>query len=219
MKPRFIRWRTVFLRFFFHQLYHRFAWTYDWVAATVSVGLWKSWVEATLPYLTGPRILELGFGPGHLQAALHQKGLAPVGIDASPDMAHLSFQRLCKLKIPQYLVIGYANFLPFENQAFDQAVATFPTEYIVDPATLNEIWRVLTPGGVLYILPGAWITSPRFPYRLAAWLFRVTGESPTLSENMINRLYADAVRHVGFSVTLEQIRLPESLLFLIIARK
>ena len=55
-----------FMRFFFHLLYHPFAFTYDLVAATVSFGDWKNWVYSILPFINGTRILELGHGPGHL---------------------------------------------------------------------------------------------------------------------------------------------------------
>ena len=64
-----------FLRFFFHLLYHQFAWTYDWVAAGVSLGRWNEWVRSILPYMQEGRILELGHGPGHLQAELLKTGL------------------------------------------------------------------------------------------------------------------------------------------------
>ena len=63
------------LRIFFQLLYHPFAWAYDLVAGLVSLGRWKSWVLCGLPLLAG-RVLEIGFGPGHLQAAL-QAGVGP----------------------------------------------------------------------------------------------------------------------------------------------
>jgi hypothetical protein len=45
-----------FLRFFFHHFYHGFAWTYDFVAAVVSIGRWQHWGFAALPHLRGPRV-------------------------------------------------------------------------------------------------------------------------------------------------------------------
>ena len=71
------------LRFFFKLLYHQFAFAYDFVAATVSVGRWQDWVSSILPFLAGTRILEIGFGPGHLQRHLLRRGLTVVGIDES----------------------------------------------------------------------------------------------------------------------------------------
>lgn len=60
---------TVFIKIlktFFYLLYHRFAWAYDFVATSVSVGMWDEWVFSVLPALEGPIVLELGHGPGHL---------------------------------------------------------------------------------------------------------------------------------------------------------
>ena len=84
--PAGYRYLAASLNTFFHLLYHQFAWTYDWVAAIVSLGRWKDWISATLPYLDGPLVLEIGHGPGHLQVALQAKGIQAVGLDASAQM-------------------------------------------------------------------------------------------------------------------------------------
>ncbi|NMC80811.1 MAG: hypothetical protein GYA59_15725, partial [Chloroflexi bacterium] len=39
------------LKVFFDLLYHSFAWTYDGVAAVVSLGRWKGWVYSVIPFL------------------------------------------------------------------------------------------------------------------------------------------------------------------------
>ena len=46
---------------------------------------------------------------------------------------------------------GLAQQLPFQA-CFDTVVATFPSEYIFDPCTIKEIYRVLVPGGKMVIL-------------------------------------------------------------------
>ena len=84
------------LRFFFRLLYHQFAFTYDLVAATVSLGRWKDWVLSVLPFIEGNRILEIGHGPGHLQRALLDRNLLAVGIDESPQMGHLAKRNLTR---------------------------------------------------------------------------------------------------------------------------
>ena len=82
------------LRFFFHLLYHPFAFTYDWVAAIVSVGRWKDWVLSVIPFIEGTRILELGHGPGHLQRVLLSRDLVAVGLDESAAMGRLAQRNL-----------------------------------------------------------------------------------------------------------------------------
>lgn len=135
----------------YHLLYHQFAWTYDVVAWLVSGGLWRRWILAVLPALQG-RVLELGFGTGHAQLALANRP-AVAGLDASPQMAAIAAARLRRGGFQPRLVRGLAQALPFPAAAFDTVLATFPAEYILDPATHDEIRRVLAPGGRLVIVP------------------------------------------------------------------
>src|SRR5512136_2652338 len=89
--PRRLLFR--FFRLFFHLLYHQFSWLYDFVAWLVSVGNWNKWVTSVIPYLDGPKILEIGFGPGHLQLALQQNNAMVFGIDESAHMVNIARNR------------------------------------------------------------------------------------------------------------------------------
>jgi len=169
---------TRLMRVFFFLLYEPMAWSYDIVSKMVSWGRWKDWVMVVLPALGGPRVLEIGHGPGHLQIALIQKGVIPFGIDISRQMGYQARQRFLKEGLYPLLTRGYAQSLPFPNQFFDQIVATFPTEYIYAPETLREAYRTLKPGGTLLVLPAAWITGKRLIDRCTRTLFQVTGQSP-----------------------------------------
>lgn len=185
-----------FLRLFFHLLYHQMAWTYDWVAAMVSLGRWKKWIYAVLPHLEGPWILELGHGPGHLQVKMHASGYHTVGLDESVQMGRIARKRIASGGFVPMLINGYAQSLPFPDEFFHQVVATFPSEYFSQPETLDEIHRVLQNDGKLLILPVAWITGEGLPLRTAAWLFRVTGQSPQkenlLKDDRIYKMFANA---------------------------
>lgn len=146
-------WYRALIRRLFHHFYREFAWTYDGVAWAVSAGLWRRWVLAALPLLQG-RILELGFGPGHLQRALADRpGVA--GLDASPQMTAMAARHLRRAGHTPRLARGIAQRLPFPDAAFETVVATFPAEYILDPATHAEIRRVLAAGGRLVVVPFA----------------------------------------------------------------
>jgi SAM-dependent methyltransferase len=105
-----------------------------------------------------------------------------------------------------------AQVLPFATHSFDSIIATFPTEYIVDPGSLKEIRRVLCPGGVLVIVLGAWITGRSFLDRSAAWLFHITGQSPDW-----NPFYADPLTQAGFSVEQHFIHLSGSYVLVLVA--
>lgn len=204
------------LRLFFHLLYHQFAWMYDLVAALVSLGRWKGWVLSVLPSLNG-RVLEIGFGPGHLQLALHQRGLAVFGLDESRQMARQARRRLRRKGFNGNLVRAVARQIPFPKNSFQTVVATFPAEYIFHADTLAQIHRVLVPGGRLVILPMAWITGNRLHERLAAWLFKVTGQAGpigTLLPGMRKRL-----RVAGFELRHELVECPGSRILVIIASR
>ena len=214
-EPRFSnRLVSIFLRFFFYLLYGPFAWIYDWVAAFVSLGLWKQWVLEVVSDLHGPRVLELGHGPGHLQIALAERDIWSCGLDPSPQMGRLARNRLKDLGFRPNLINGLGQRLPFANGSFPQVVATFPTEYIMDTCTLAEVRRVLTPGGELIVMPVAWITGTRSLERAAALLFRVTGQAPEWDEQAL----APALE-AGFDLQVERRALESSELLFIHARK
>ncbi len=207
-------WLPAFLRIFFRLLYHQLAWTYDLVAWIVSLGRWKSWVYSSLPYLHGPRVLELGPGPGHLQIALAHKCIQVYGMDASSQMVHQAARRLGKVNFPNRLVVGKAPDLPFASSSFDQVVATFPTEYIFLQPTLREVQRLLVPGGSLVIIPLAWITGGGRLNRLAAGLFHLTGQAPAWDERIL-----EPFAQAGLDATAHPTRLKDSEVMIILARK
>ncbi|MGE5252199.1 MAG: class I SAM-dependent methyltransferase, partial [Bacteroidota bacterium] len=128
---------TRFMRWFFHGLYHPLAFSYDWVAAAVSLGHWNDWGRMVLPYLHGGRVLELGHGPGWLQGPLRELGFQASGLDESAQMSRLAARRLRHGGQAQLnLVRGRTQALPFAAGSFDSLVSTFPSEYIFEEATL-----------------------------------------------------------------------------------
>jgi ubiquinone/menaquinone biosynthesis C-methylase UbiE len=162
---RLVRWA-------FHRFYHEFAWTYDTVAALVSGGNWVAWLRAALPYLSG-QVLELGCGTGNLQHTLAGRASA-IGMDASAQMLRLARARLAHHELPIRLARAFAQALPFRPASFDSLVATFPSEYIVDLATLAEAQRVLRPGGRFVIVLAAAFAHNRLYERLVDLAYRLT---------------------------------------------
>ncbi|MDW8148398.1 MAG: class I SAM-dependent methyltransferase [Roseiflexaceae bacterium] len=139
---RLIRW--AFARF-----YQEFAWTYDIVAALVSWGQWRAWTLTAMEFARGAT-LELGCGTGHVQLALAQRyGGFFVGLDRSPQMIRLTRRRLARSGFRAPLIRADARAIPFVSESFDTVLATFPSEYIAEDATIAEIGRVLRPGGTV----------------------------------------------------------------------
>jgi ubiquinone/menaquinone biosynthesis C-methylase UbiE len=157
------------------------------VAAFVSLGHWNNWAREIIPFVHGTNVLELGFGPGHLQIEIIQRGLHVYGVDESSQMLRQASRRIRNKHFPVTLVRGLAQQLPFQTY-FDSVIATFPSEYIFNPGTIKEIYRVLVPGGKLVILlaamPGNQNPLPKIFDRIAQFVYH--GKSPM--ENRLNEI-------------------------------
>jgi ubiquinone/menaquinone biosynthesis C-methylase UbiE len=205
----------------FHLLYTRFAWTYDRVSRIVSLGHWQSWGQTSLPFVAGPRVLELGHGPGHLLATMVNRDWQPVGIDVSPQMGRLAWNKLEKLGHTARLVRGQGQSLPFGTGTFDTVVAVFPAPYIIEPETIEAIRRVLRPGGRLVVVPEAELTGSDPALRALEWLFTITGQrskaGPYHSRN--DNFWPEVLSHHGFSVTVHDVSLPDSCVVVVVAER
>jgi ubiquinone/menaquinone biosynthesis C-methylase UbiE len=210
--------RPILVRFF-DLLYHQFAWSYDLIADIVSVGLWRKWVFSICDYVHGPQVLELGFGPGHLQSILaaSSKENLIYGLDASPQMCKIAKRRLAQEGLKNRLARGDAMYLPFRNSCFDQVLATFPSEYIFSMETLQEVKRVLKSNGSFIILFQAHFTGSNPLFLAAGWLFRITGQSLELDRHT-QKLALDPFLKAGLKADIQTIEQEKSKLSFIFAK-
>ncbi len=205
-----------FMRWFFRLLYHPFAWGYDAVAWTVSAGRWVGWVQSAATLVEGPNVLELGHGPGHLQARLMEMGLRVFGLDESRQMGRLARQRIRQHGFEPRLTRSDARAQPFPAGHFQTIVSTFPSEYIIQPGTLNEIRRVLVPGGRLVVLASTVFTGPGLFDRSLALLFRLTGQSAPFGAEFDP---LEPFQKAGLKANLQWVTAKNSKLLFIIAEK
>jgi len=197
-----------------HLLYNQFAWAYDAVAWLVSLGQWKDWGRTAIPFLHGPRVLDLAHGPGNLLPDLAAAGLAPIGYDLSPFMSRIAQRKLAQHELAIPLSRGRAGQLPFPTNTFDSVVSTFPAEFILEAATLGEINRVLTPEGVLVLVPIALFSGRGLLTRLIEGLFSITGQRPSGDNGLTPRLTA-----AGFESQTEWVTLPQSSVMVLVNHK
>ena len=98
----------------------------------------------------GRRVLDAGCGSGPLAAALRDSGAIVTGFDLSAVMIDLARQRLGA--DADLYVADLGEPLPFDDDAFDDVVASLCLHYLEDwAAPLAELRRVLRPGGRLIL--------------------------------------------------------------------
>ncbi len=106
----------------------------DWLLSFVGV------LEAS-----GPRVLEVGCGPGRDAATLSERGFEVVAFDRLPLLA--AAERAPKA---DFLRADVSSQLPFRDGVFNGAVASLSLHYLPWEATrraLSEIRRVVREGG------------------------------------------------------------------------
>ncbi|HET8631740.1 MAG TPA: methyltransferase domain-containing protein [Thermomicrobiales bacterium] len=139
----------------FDLLYGPGAPVYDLVARAGFAGEWARWQRTALRFVHEGPVLELGPGTGDLLPVLAAQGLRPCGLEPSARMLARARRKYARRGVAAPpLVRGRAEALPFAAGAFGAVVATFPSGYILRPATWAEIARVLRPGGDVAVVLG-----------------------------------------------------------------
>jgi SAM-dependent methyltransferase len=113
----------------------------------------------------GDRVLDVACGPGnfsrHFARLVGDAGLC-VGLDASPAMLDRAVQDTPGGEVAY--VRGDAMRMPFRDGTFDAACCFAALNLIPDPfATLDEIARVLAPGGRVALLTSSTLGPPPLP--------------------------------------------------------
>ena len=155
---------------------------YDFVSQVVSLGYWRDWQRQALAELRGRRVLDLAFGTGNTLLDLRAAGYDPIGLDLSPAMIRITKRKLHKFRAVVPLTRGRAQQLPFADASFDSILCTFPARFIVDPGTLDQLARVLCPGGRIVVVALSKLTGSNIWVRVLRWLYRVTGQRTPLPE-------------------------------------
>ncbi len=98
---------------------------------------------------SGEKLLDAGCGHGRDTEYFYKKGLTPTGIDISKELIKIARNRF----EPDFQVMDFRN-LGFSDEKFDSVWAS-ASIFFVPPAemkkTLNEFYRVLNPGGDLFV--------------------------------------------------------------------
>lgn len=141
------------------ELFDRIARRYDFINRLISFGQEQEWRRRGIEFLPQGRVLDLGSGTGAAAPVFGDREV--VALDPAPEMIALS-------PISDR-VVAVGEKLPFADGSFDGVFTAYVMRNLVSiPAMLEEVHRVLRPGGKLVI-----VGLGRPKGRLAAALHRV----------------------------------------------
>src|SRR5262245_188822 len=96
----------------------------------------------------GGRVLEVAPGPGYLAIEIAKSGREVATLDISQSFVRIAQENAHKAGVTINVRHGSASEMPFADMSFDFVVCMAAFKNFADPlGALNEIYRVLKPGG------------------------------------------------------------------------
>ena len=131
---------------------------YDFITVVLSYGQDRRWKRRLIGLAApcpGARALDLATGTGDIAFALAARGARVVGLDITFRMIELARGKVARAAprpSPRFLV-GDMLALPFPSASFDIVTTGYGLRNVPDlPTAIEEIGRVLAPGGQLLSL-------------------------------------------------------------------
>lgn len=121
---------------------------YDRMNRLMTLGLDCRWRKRAVRGLKG-EVLDVACGTGDMAVSLVERGCTVTGVDISEEMLAIARQKAPMVTF----MISDAEHLPFPDASFDAVTCAFGVRNFVHlEQGLNEMLRVLRPGGQLVIL-------------------------------------------------------------------
>lgn len=152
------------------------------------------------------RALDVGCGSGFLTTMLQPLFRSVDGLDATPAMME---------RVPDFsnvaLTEGLAEDLPFPNDTFDMVCAYSFLHHLLEPsAALREMYRVLKPGGRIYVD----LEPNQAFWKQMAWIHesnkvKSAGESPIVAREIQATLFVEQKVEADFGIEQDVFRIAE----------
>lgn len=141
------------------KMFNQIAPNYDKANTILSLGIhhvWKKKLVKRINPLNGQKIIDCATGTGDVAFLIEKysgKKALVTGVDFSENMLAVAKQRALENKSSAEFLPADIESLPFDDESFNSASISFGIRNVRDLSKgLGEIWRILKPGGKLFIL-------------------------------------------------------------------
>lgn len=167
----------------------------DWsVKIEKSQGILKDF-ELRIGSVGGKKILDCGSGIGGTAIVFADSGADVTGVEVERELHDIAIKQGEFSKSKAKFILYDGNVLPLNDHSFDSAISVSVLEHTSDPKLyINEILRVLKPGGKLYLAfpnrlwpkethTGLWLVT-YLPLFLIDRVVRLFGRNPLEDNNL-----------------------------------
>lgn len=146
------------------QLFDRIAGTYDGLNHGLSLSIDKLWRRKTVRCMRpATHVLDVAIGTADLTIEMLRRGKAQsvTGLDLSDKMMEIGKRKTERIQAKVDFVHGNAQQMPFESSTFDAVTCAFGCRNFQNlDEGLQEMYRVLKPGGQAVILEFSYPSNP-----------------------------------------------------------
>lgn len=152
------------------QMFDTISKNYDGLNRVISFGIdvrWRKKVVQLVKNTNPKQILDIATGTGDL--ALMMSEINPdriVGLDISSGMLEVGIEKIARRNLSEMIdmIVGDSENMPFEDNSFDAITVSFGVRNFENlDKGLQEIRRVLKPGGIFVILETS--NPTKFPFK------------------------------------------------------
>lgn len=156
------------------QLFDHIAGTYDKLNHLLSLNIDRRWRKKAVGMLQpAENVLDVAIGTADLTIELlrQEKALRIIGLDLSRKMMAIGEKKVAKIGYQPRVTFDYgsAQEMPYKDESFDAVTCAYGVRNFSEmDKGLNEMYRVLRPGGEFMILEFSYPTNPliRWSYDL-----------------------------------------------------